>query len=268
MEGYCCPKDSLGPLLKGNEKAKGTKIKSAEGVEFYVAENSMKYDRGVAVVMYSDVWGWDSGRVRVLADYFANALKCLVVVPKLQPPLEGGTDGDALPPSFEINAETRPTFMKWIKDNGTETFAARNAALYSDLKKRGIKACFAVGFCWGGWASFRTAAAVLLELKGILIYHPSVQLEGVFGGDPSKLASQVKCPVALHVCSNDDAKLYDKTSGVIVKTLRKNGVATQVEYYPDMLHGFMTRGDMSNALVNRDVLRGIELGVAFIRSNM
>lgn len=44
--------------------------------------------------MVPDVWGWDSGRIRALADFCAEK-GYFTVIPKLStPPLEGGTDGD------------------------------------------------------------------------------------------------------------------------------------------------------------------------------
>lgn len=263
----CCPKDSLGPLNGGDVKPGGTKVDTGK-VSYYVAKDSTKKDSTVVVIMYPDVWGWDTGRIRVLADHFSDTLGCTVVVPKLQPPLEGGTDGDALPPTFEISPDSRPKFMSWIKTNGTETFSKRNTALISDLKKKGFKTFFAVGFCWGGWASCRCAVAFPDLLSGILIYHPSIQLEGVFGNDPVELVSKVKCSVALHICANDDVKLYDTKTGSVVQALNKAGRLHSATAYPDMLHGFMTRGDSSKSKVRRDIGKGIERGLAFLRSAM
>jgi dienelactone hydrolase len=54
-------------------------------------------------VIIPDIFGWNGGRTRNIADYFAlNGF--FVMVPKLlAPPLEGGVDGDGLPPNFEMN---------------------------------------------------------------------------------------------------------------------------------------------------------------------
>jgi dienelactone hydrolase len=47
-----------------------------------------------AILIIPDVWGWNSGRTRHIADMFAEG-GYLAVVPKLMiPALEGGTDGD------------------------------------------------------------------------------------------------------------------------------------------------------------------------------
>ena len=70
--------------------------------------------------MIPDVWGWDSGRSRVIADYFSDK-GYLVIVPKLlQPPFEGGTDGDGLSPGFDFatrGAEFGP-YMQTISWDG------------------------------------------------------------------------------------------------------------------------------------------------------
>jgi len=250
-------------------RAGGTKVNAGGIVEYYLAKDSMKHaSKKNVIICYPDVWGWNSGRVRRLADYLASSLKCAVCVPKLQPPLEGGTDDDALPPSFNITAETRPKFLSWIKKNGTETFMKRNDALIADLKKRDFDTFFAVGFCWGGWASFRCASRFPSLLSAILIYHPSVQLEAMFGGSPTELASKVTCPVAFHVCGNDDKKFYDEEEGELVASLRKNGYMSSVETYPDMLHGFMTRGDASKPEIRRDIGIALERGIAFIKAKL
>ncbi len=68
-------------------------ILSADGVEFYsIGFNSAEN----LIVIARDAGGWNSGRTRNIADYFAGQ-RYRVVVPKLlQPTLDGGIDGDGM----------------------------------------------------------------------------------------------------------------------------------------------------------------------------
>lgn len=189
------------------------------------------------------------------------------MVPKLQPPLREGTDGDALPPDFKIDETTMPKLIEWIAKNGTDTFTKRNNALIADLKSRGFETFYAAGTCWGGWASFRCARDFPGLLSAINIWHPSCQLEGVHKGNVIDLAKSVTCPVYFHVTSNDDKSLYDSNTGAIVNAVRSNNVRCIVDYYPDMMHGFMTRGSDDDVKVQRDLKRGLDTGISFLSSN-
>merc|ERR1719305_2151860 len=95
----CCPPGAAG-YLAADHADKGAK-KSADGVEYYQAGSGK-----IGLLICPDVWGWNGGRTRALADEFAK--KGLSVwVPKLLPAYQGGTDGDALPPDFNV-AERMP----------------------------------------------------------------------------------------------------------------------------------------------------------------
>jgi len=262
-KGSCCPSGSL-PSLQIGGKVSG-KIINGKGCDYYRTGDSSK----VVIIFYPDVWGWNSGRVRLLADHFAKQLVCSVVVPKLQPPMGKGTDGDALPPDFIINAETMPTFAEWIKENGTKPFLERNAALVKELEDEGFRTFFGMGTCWGGWACFKSTEMFPGTFSGHLIFHPSVQVDGMLGGDPVKLATKMDCPVYFNTTNNDDMSLYDPKDGKITTVLQKNfKIASKCPntHYPDMVHGFFLRGDDKNPKVARDVTKGCKEGIAFIKS--
>ena len=87
----CCPPGSEG-YLEASETSKGTTFSDENGYEFYVigTESGSKN----AVVLVPDVWGWNGGRTRVIADSLAD-IGYAVIVPKLLvPAFNGGTDGD------------------------------------------------------------------------------------------------------------------------------------------------------------------------------
>jgi hypothetical protein len=130
----CCPPNAHGYLASSKDH-KGTKITVAGGSEVYVTGNLGQSGR--AILICPDIWGWDSGRVRNIADHLAEA-GYLVVVPKILQPscvtmpvrefalcpqffrLNGGTDGDALPPDVAPSRSDTggwPLIAEWLKEN-------------------------------------------------------------------------------------------------------------------------------------------------------
>jgi dienelactone hydrolase len=79
----CCPPNSHGYLASTRDH-KGAEITVFGGVEAYSVGALGQSER--AILICPDIWGWDSGRLRNVADHLAEA-GYLVVVPKiLQPP--------------------------------------------------------------------------------------------------------------------------------------------------------------------------------------
>ncbi len=93
MSACSCPPGSL-KFLENTYATVGKKITLEDGLELYATGQP----GAKAVILVPDVWGWNSGRVRPVADLLAEG-GFYVVIPKLLlPNLEGGTDGDGLPP--------------------------------------------------------------------------------------------------------------------------------------------------------------------------
>jgi hypothetical protein len=132
----CCPPNAHGYLASSKDH-KGTKITVSGGTEIYTTGNLGQSGR--AILVCPDIWGWDSGRLRNIADHLAEA-GYLVVVPKILQPacvqteimgsrngsaltfyrLNGGTDGDALSPDVSPSVpETGgwPLIAQWLKEN-------------------------------------------------------------------------------------------------------------------------------------------------------
>lgn len=88
----CCPPGSI-PYLEPDYAVRGEKHVTNDGlVEFY----GIGSDLIRAIVIFNEPFGWNSGRVRVLADTFALE-GYFVVVPRLfGVDLDQGSDGDGL----------------------------------------------------------------------------------------------------------------------------------------------------------------------------
>ena len=130
------------------------------------------------------VWGWNGGRVRAIADGLSEQGYKVAVGKFLAPALDGGTDGDALPPDGDFS-------MDWIKQFPWETQRPKVEAALGFLKAEGCSKIGVLGFCYGGhpacWASTVEPSVVC----GVVL-HPSMQLEGfAFGGDTAALLKSV-----------------------------------------------------------------------------
>ena len=147
----CCPPTAL-PYLAAKPANQGSK-KAIDGVEFYETGAQSK----AAIILFPDVWGWDSGRTRALADAFAEQGYRTYVPKVLQPAHQGGTDGDGLPPDFDLGSRMEE-FMGWVKTVKWDGIDSKVNALLAYAKKEGADAIGVVGCCWGGWACFETSA--------------------------------------------------------------------------------------------------------------
>jgi len=251
--GTCCPPTAL-PYLAAEYTAAG-EIVATGGVELYAAPSPASSE--TAVILLPDVWGWNGGRIRAVADALA-AEGHVVVVPKLlAPPFEGGTDGDAMSPSSKFS-------LDWIKGFPWSTQKAKVDAALAYVRDKGAKKIALMGFCYGGhpacWASAENA-----DVVAITVFHPSIQLEGVFGGDMQALIKSVQCPVFL-APAGDDLPMYTPETSDAAKALKASGKGSEcvIKPFKDMTHGFSLRGDLSDAKVARDVKQVMEDAKAFI----
>uniref|UniRef100_A0A0R0FIM6 Dienelactone hydrolase domain-containing protein n=1 Tax=Glycine max TaxID=3847 RepID=A0A0R0FIM6_SOYBN len=109
----------------------------------------------LAVLMLSDVFGYEAPNLRKLADK-VGAAGYYVVVPDL-------LDGEP----FNPQNSDRP-FPAWIKDCA--------------LKSKGVSAIAAVGFCWGAKVVIELAKSKLIQTAVLL--HPSfISLDDIKGVD-------------------------------------------------------------------------------------
>lgn len=259
----CCPSDSLSAFFDGDYTAVGTKI-SDNGAEFYATG---RVGSSLGLIIVPDIFGWDSGRTRRIADMLGASLDAYVVVPKLlsSPAFEGGTDGDALPPTYDLG--TRKEYVEWLKAFDWETKIKPNTDKVMDhLVSKGCTKIGGMGFCWGGWCLSHIAAERPELLVGV-IPHPSITLEaGLHGGVVADLIQKVKIPMLLLPAGNDPDTYLP--GGEILTILTANNAASSSVPFPDMTHGFVSRGDVSVEAVRRDVHKAFSLAEAFLKAHL
>ena len=226
---------------------------------------------GKAVIIAPDVWGWNGGRTRAIADLLASSGYYVVVLKVLDPPFEGGTDGDGLPPDFDMGTRERE-FLDWIKTITCHEIAPKLSAILSEVqgKRVGmlvrakivsqyhsmpcslIAACYQ-GFCWGAWVCAKTSAELSEAVEVCVCAHPSIQIEGAYGGDPVTLAGAVRCPFHFLPAGNDAKNMYSEEEGGIFLAIKQKHSESSTTYFEDMQHGFVSRGDTSDPKISKDV---------------
>lgn len=268
----CCPPGSE-PYLASNYAAKGEK-KSITGVEFYSAGTPAEGKKAILII--PDIWGWDSGRTRAFADMLAEKGYYVAVPKLLMPPFEGGTDGDGLPPNFDLG--TRGGEMAgWIKPiNWPDDTQAKMTALIGFLKEQKITTFSMLGFCYGAYPIAKTIADksmwkdIGMEIVCAVSPHPSIQIGwGIFGDDKSFLP-HVDRPFLLMPAGGDPDDY--RPGGEIFEELKKadksGKTRTMATEFADMNHGWSVRGDITDAAVKAQVDKFIEHMTAWFTEHM
>lgn len=186
----CCPPLSH-PSLTDNYTPKGTKI-THKSVEFYAIGTPSS--NGNAIVIFSDIWGWDSGRIRRYADYLADTVCDYVIIPKLLiPTIDGGTDGDGLAP--EIDLSQRSDVWPWLAQFTYSFLKLKIDDIFDYLNEINISRIGLLGVCYGGYLVCQSAIHYPNIVCGV-IPHPSIHVEeALMGGNNAELAKQVDCLV-------------------------------------------------------------------------
>lgn len=238
----CCPPGSL-PYLDAAYTATGSVVKEGD-VELYV--NKATESPTSAIVLCPDVWGWNGGRIRAVADHFASSY--MVVIPKiLNPAFEGGTDGDAMSPSSTFN-------MDWIKQFPWSVQKPKIDTALKFCTDNGVTKVCVFGFCYGGHPACYASSENPELIKCGVVFHPSMQLETfAFGGSMEKLMETIQCPFMFAPAGNDIPMFAEE--GDFATAVKKSAKGSECVWkpYPEMQHGWTVRGDLANDAVKRDV---------------
>jgi len=179
-----------------------------------------------------------------------------VWIPAVMDPVEGGTDGDGLPPDFKLGARIMEVVQlsslagAWNPENVTVAKAEKvvKAMFASGVTKFGV-----VGFCYGAWLGIYLAgslpASQLVCAAGV---HPSIVAgETGIGKDPCELADRSNCPWALYPCGAPDSggfaegPEYDAGGGLYEALEKRFPGKNHTHRMRTMNHGFMTRGSIT-----------------------
>jgi dienelactone hydrolase len=105
-----------------------------------------------------------------------------------------------------------------------------------------------------------------MPIKAGACCHPSIRLEGYTGGSPEELSTRIQCPMMFASAGNDPDNV--KEGGDCSKTILEKFPTSDIKSYPEMEHGWVSRGDQSKENVARDVKAAIEQCDSFFKINL
>ncbi|CAA3021244.1 endo-1,3 1,4-beta-D-glucanase-like [Olea europaea subsp. europaea] len=172
----------------------------------------------LAVILVSDVFGYEAPNLRKLADKVAAA-GFYTVVPDF-------LNGDP----YEPENVDRP-FQIWIKDHGPDQGFEDAKPVIEALKSKGIEKIGAVGFCWGAKVAVELAKYAYIQASVIL--HPSfVSLEDI---------QAVKVPISILGAENDERSPPELLKEFDATLNAKPEVDAFVKVFPGVSHGWSVR---------------------------
>lgn len=242
----CCPPGSW-PACQAPEayQANGSEGKIGELPIYHVGSGEK------AVLILPDIFGWAQNKGRFFG--IADTLAAQGFQVLLSDPFHGDTAAGK-------------DIMPWITSHPYDGSVGKDIeACVKFLQDKGCTSVGVVGFCWGVWALCK-AASVGVPFKCGVGAHPSTRLEGMFGGEGAEqsMIEKVTMPVLLLPAGNDPDNL--KEGGAVSKALESKGGSCIT--FPDMTHGWLCRGDLSDATVARDVELGMKHMVTWFKEQM
>ena len=255
----CCPPGShQAPALQGDSeaKSKGSLITLGESTPCYYTaggggdESSISSSKGI--IAYTDVWGFQS-RIHSLCDYLADNGNFHVLCVDC---FRGETKDD------------HPDMLAWFQSVPYNPVVAKDTELCQEYlrNKLNCDSIGTIGFCWGAWAigkAFQDGASVFYNAA--VAFHPSFKVERfAFGGDDIKLMQGISSPLLLMPGSNDPD--YTKPDSSEFQVLLKHE-SKSIEF-PDVLHGWMTRGDRTDPKIERAITEALRQALDFLILNL
>ena len=193
----------------------GSVVEDLGGLRAYVAGSS---NSTIAIILISDIYGFESPNLRKVADRAATS-GFFVVVPDF-------LYGDPYVPD---NAE-RPVPV-WIKSHTAAKGFEDAKSVITALKSRGVSAVGAAGYCWG--AKVVAELAKSGDIQSAVMLHPSfVTVDDI---------KEVKCPIAILGAEHDHLSppaLVKQFEGILAA---KSGVESFVKIFPGVAHGWSVR---------------------------
>jgi dienelactone hydrolase len=208
----------------------------------------------IAILLIADLFGWTFPNIRLLADHYAREVGATVYAPDF-------FGGEVLP--FDLIAAHRFDKLDlpgFLTRNSRENREAEIFACARALKQQlGYKKVGAVGFCYGGWASFRLGAREHQEaplVDCISIGHPSLTTK--------KDIDEVAVPVQVLAPEIDQVYTAELKLHTF-ETLQRLNVPFDYQHFPGVAHSCLVRGDENTPGERAAMIRGKNATVAWFR---
>ncbi|KAL5541699.1 hypothetical protein UlMin_009409 [Ulmus minor] len=192
-------------------------VQKLGGLNAYVSGSS---DSKPAILLISDVYGYEAPNLRKLADKVAGA-GFFVVAPDF-------LHGDPYVP----DTPNKPIAV-WLKDHGTDKGFEDAKVVIEDLKSKGFSAIGAAGFCWGAKVVVELSKFNLIQ-AGVLLHPSFVNVDDI---------KEVKVPLAILGAEHDKMSPPELLKQFDEVLNAKSEINCFVKIFPKVAHGWTVRYD-------------------------
>jgi len=197
-------------------------VEKLGGLDSYLTGSS---DSQLAIVLISDIFGYEAPNLRKLADKVAAA-GFFVVVPDF-------FYGDPYVPATDGSLGALPD---WLKGHGTEKGFEDAKVVIEALKSKGVSAIGAVGFCWGAKVVVELAKGDFIQAA--VLAHPSfVTVDDI---------KAVKVPISILGAEIDRMSPPEVVKQFEEVLIGKSEIKSHVKIFPKVSHGWTVRYDVSD----------------------
>jgi len=186
------------------------------GLQTYITGSP---DSKLAIILISDVFGYEAPNLRKLADKIAGT-GFVVVVPDF---FYGDPIIDFNDPNFDVNS--------WLKVHNVDKGNEDTKAVIAALRSKGVSAIGAAGFCWGGVVLVKLASST--ELHAAVILHPGPITEDQI--------NDVKVPIAILGAEIDHMSPPEQLKQFGEKLSAKSEFDSFVKIFPGVAHGWTVK---------------------------
>ncbi|TRY78033.1 hypothetical protein TCAL_16709 [Tigriopus californicus] len=242
----CCPSGAWPELKPDPEYQDAGRVVESNGLNLYIVGKSEK-----CIIWNYDIFGFNSGRTRQLADQLAHEGQCMVIVPDYY----RGTMKDP----------TEPDLVEFVKKNTQweQLKVDIEKTVLPYAKGQGAKVFGTIGTCWGTFLVLCLSAYP--EIKAGVALHPSHSpISGMVDFPEKSLLEFAKGTPQLFMPAGEDSPNV-KPGGLASEIL---GSDLTIKEFPEMSHGWTTRGDLAKPEVAKDVKLAMSEACAFFAKHV
>lgn len=243
------PLSSSLPFLPQGEYKEQGRVVQLDDLPVYIVGDTTTPPPTKAIVWNYDIFGFARGRTRQLCDLLASR-GYLVALPDY---FRGTFQDPTQPGAKEFLARV---------SNWTNLEADWRLRLRPYLADRGVTSFGTIGTCWGTYVTVKLST--LPEFSAGVSMHPSHSpMMLLLAENEEEVLRSIQSPQLMMSAKTDSPNV--KPGGLAEQVL---GERVTLLEFPEMDHGWTTRGNLSIPAVARDVTKAVETAIAFFNTHL